>query len=97
MKSAESNDKEEKEVKGKTKTMEQGVTLEMIMIMMRFAGIIDHVHLIVFNLHHSPHQDENLSQKRGRRELVKDQVHLAPPLLVACARVAKSHLQIEIG
>ena len=95
MKSAESNDKEEKEVKGKTKTMEQGVTLEVIM--MRLAGIIDHVHLIVFNLHHYPHQDENLSQKRGRRELVEDQVHLAPPLLVACARVAKSHLQIESG
>ena len=36
MKSAESNDKEEKEVKGKTETMEQGVTLEMIM--MRLAG-----------------------------------------------------------
>ena len=36
MKSAESNDKEEKEVKGKTETMEQGVTLEVIM--MRFAG-----------------------------------------------------------
>ena len=35
VKSAESDDKEEKEVKGKTKTMEQGVTLEMIM--MRFA------------------------------------------------------------
>ena len=95
MKSAESNDKEEKEVKGKTETMEQGVTLEVIM--MRLAGIIDHVHLIVFNLHHSPHQDVNLSQKRGRRELVEDQVHLAPPLLVACARVAKSHLQIESG
>ena len=95
MKSAESNDKEEKEVKGKTETMEQGVTLEMNM--MRLAGIIDHVHLIVFNLHHSPDQDENLSQKRGRPELVEDQVHLAPPLLVACARVAKSHLQIESG
>ena len=54
MKSAESNDKEEKEVKGKAKTMEQGVTLEVIM--MRLAGIIDHVHLIVFNLHHSPHK-----------------------------------------
>ena len=46
---------------------------------------------------HYPHQDENLSQKRGRGELVEDQVHLAPPLLVACARVAKSHLQIESG
>ena len=42
-------------------------------------------------------KDVNLSQKRGRPELVEDKVHLAPPLLVACARVAKSHLQIESG
>ena len=94
MKSAESNDKEEKEVQGKTKTMEQGVTLEMIM--MRFAGKKEQVHIFPPSPHY-PHQDENLSQKRGRPELVEDQVHLAPPLLVACARVAKSHLQIESG